>query len=273
MANKIGNGCKTFFWALGYPLVGLHALIRLTVLKRKNKKYQKNPEDFLPEERYKIVNTIVKAVRYLKHVKITNVEGKEKIARKAQLIICNHRSNLDPILLYGFLYEKLANNFVFVAKKELKDSKLGHVFDFVDTLYLDRDNLRDGIKLIEKQKEILKSGKIVVVFPEGTRNTESELLEFKPGAFEPAYAALTPILPLIITNTNQHLEDKKQYKGERKPIELRIMDEVKPTNFVSIDRVNLAKNLQRKMQEEYDKMMQQENKKSCKESKDKKKEK
>ncbi len=270
MANKFSKGMKTFFWALGYPWVGIHAFIRLVVLKRKNNKYQKHPEDFLPEERYKIVYTVCKAVRYLLRAKISEVEGKDKITKKAQLIVCNHRSNLDPILMYGYLYEKLSNNFVFVAKKELKDTKIGHVFEFIDTLYLDRDNVRAGVKLLEKEKELLKQGKVVVVYPEGTRTSEPEMLEFKSGAFEPAYAALCPILPMIITNTNQHLEDKKKFKDNKKPIKLFIMDELKPTNFVSIDRVNLAKNLHKSMQAKYDELMKEQEKEAKKDSKDKK---
>ncbi len=251
MANAFSKSIKTFFWGLGYPFVGLHAAIRFHVLKRKNKKYQKHHDDFLPEERYKIVNTLIKAVRYLKRIKLAEVKGKEKISNKAQLIICNHRSNYDAIILYSYLYEKLNNNFVFVAKKELKDSKLGRVFDFIDTLYLDRENLRESVKLLEEQKKLLKEGKVIVVFPEGTRNQSEELLEFKSGAFEPAYSALCPILPLLIAHTDQYCESKKEYRGHKEPIELMVMEEFKPTNFLSIDRVILAKNIQKKMQAEY----------------------
>ncbi len=249
------NGLKTFLWVLGYPFVGFHAGIRFLVLKRKSRKYKKHPEDFLPEERYKIVNTLISAVRYLKRIKISEVIGHEQIPNKAQLIICNHRSNYDAILLYGYLYEKINCNFVFIAKKELQKSKLGFVFDFIDTIYIDRENPRSAVKVIDEQKKLLKKGKVIVVFPEGTRNHSDELLEFKSGALEPAYGALAPILPILITSTDQYCEIKKEFKGKKSPIKLKVMDEWKPTNFLSIDRMILAKNIQKKMQAEYNELV------------------
>lgn len=250
--NKLLSKLKTILWAITLPFVAIFAHIKKASIRRKAKKFKSHPEDFLDIERYTDVYKFLKLVRYLMKVKIGDKLGKEKISNRPQLIIANHRSNVDPILLFLLCYEQLNNNFVFIAKKELKDSKYGYIYEYIGTLFLDRENLRDGIKLIDKQTSLLKQGKTVIVFPEGTRNKDEGILEFKSGAFEPAYKALCSIQPIIFFNTEQHLEMKKEIK-DKKPIKILIMKAIQPDKFIAIDRNIFARNIQREMQSEYNK--------------------
>lgn len=250
--NKLLSKLKTILWAMSLPFVLIFAHIKKSSIRRKSKKYKNNPEDFLDIERYSDVYKFLKLVRYLMRVKIDQKLGKEKISNRPQLIIANHRSNVDPILLYLLCYEQLNNNFVFIAKKELRESKYGYIYEYIGTLFLDRDNLRDGIRLIDKQTSLLKQGKTVIVFPEGTRNKDKGILEFKSGAFEPAYKALCSIQPIVFLNTEQHLEMKKEFK-DKKPIKILIMKSIQPDKFIAIDRNIFARNIQKDMLSEYNK--------------------
>lgn len=259
--QKIIPFFKTTGWAIGYPFVGLYLLILYLSVRLKSRKYKKYPDNFLAAERYAGVYKLSKLFKYIFRVKIDEFVDKEKISSKPQLIVCNHRSMIDSLLLFNFLYNQLSNNFIFVAKKELEGTKIGVILDYVDTLYLDRENIREGLKLIDKQKELIKNGNVVIVFPEGTRNNENELLEFKAGAFEVAYRAMCSIQPIVLTHTNEYKEDKKEYRKRKSKVQMSIMEELKPANFISIDRVVLAKNLQKKMQDKYNSMIKNTDKK------------
>lgn len=250
--NKLLSTLKTILWALSIPFVLLYAQMKRLSIKIKAKKYKNHPEDFLDVERYTDVYNLLKLVRYMLRVKNENKLGKEKIPNRPQLIVANHRSSIDPMLLFMVCFEQLNNNFIFIAKKELRDSKYGFIYEYIGTLFLDRENLRDGIKIIEKQAILLKQGKTIVVFPEGTRTHTDEMIEFKSGAFEPAYKAMCSIQPIVFLNTEQHLELKKEIKNKA-PIKMVIMKSIQPDKFIVIDRNIFARNVQKEMQSEYNK--------------------
>lgn len=252
--KKIWEVIKTILWSISIIFVWPYAGLVSLSIKSKSKKYKKYKVEYLAEERYAKVYSLTRLIKYLYRLKVKQDCGREKILMKPQLMVANHRSEIDPIILFNLLYKQIGQNYVFVAKKELSESKYAYVFDLIDTIYLDRENPRDAIKVIEKEKEEIKKGKIVIVFPEGTRNTNQELLEFKPGAFEPAYKAMCPIQPVIITHSNEYKEDKKEFKKHRKTIEVNIMEEYKPHSFISINRVIFAKNIHKNMQHKYNEM-------------------
>lgn len=243
----------TILWALGLPFVALYGWIKLTSIRSKSKKYQKYPGEFLDGERYADIYRLYKIVRYICRSKIKNQLGKDKLLIKPQLIICNHRSNLDPILMFGFCYEQLKGNFIFVGKKELEDGRFGSVFKYFDTLFLDRNNPRQALQIIEKQKDYLKNGKTVIIFPEGTRSCKDEFLEFKSGALEAAYKTMCPIQPILLFNTEKYLEKRKEYHSKKPVIEMLVMPIIQPNKFITIERQIFCRNLQKTMQAQYTK--------------------
>ena len=110
----------------------------------------------------------------------TKVVGKRNLkAQGGRILVCNHFSNLDAILLVFFL--RPFKRMKFLAKKELKKfAPLGWVLRILGAIYIDRDNL--DIKAIKETSAELKKGKIVTIFAEGTRNkTESEDLQALKG--------------------------------------------------------------------------------------------
>ncbi len=217
---------KTIGWALSLPFVYLHFAIKFLFAKNKARKYAKHPEDFLDDEKYDTVFKLAKLLLYTKHVPKDFYDDKNsKLLQKTQLFVANHRSLLDPVLLYVFIYKKCNVRPVFVAKKELKESKIGFVLDLIDTIYLDRENLREGVKTIETQIGCLKNNKSIVIFPEGQRNEEPDILEFKSGALEAAYKTMVPIQPIVLAHAENYMENKKTTKKkDRKPISFTVMD-------------------------------------------------
>jgi len=115
--------------------------------------------------------------------------------------VSNHQSYLDiPIL-----FTTLPHNLYFVAKQELrKVPLLGWYMAATGMIFIDRSNPRNGVRSLRRAAELIKTGKSVILFPEGTRNPAPALTTFKKGPFTLAHQAGTAILPVGI-NTDRPL--------------------------------------------------------------------
>ena len=99
----------------------------------------------------------------------------------------------------------------FVAKKEmLKIPLLRDWMHRVNCLFLDRVNIKEGLKTILEGIEKVKSGISIWIFPEGTRNENkdmTELLPFHEGSLKIAQKSGCPVIPVAITGTARIFED------------------------------------------------------------------
>ena len=79
---------------------------------------------------------------------------------------------------------------------------------YLHCLFLDRDNIKEGLKTILQAIEMVKSGISVCIFPEGTRNkTADTFLPFHEGSFKIAEKSGAPIIPMTIVNSAAVFED------------------------------------------------------------------
>ena len=124
---------------------------------------------------------------------------------QAVLYVGNHRSMFDIAINYWKLPPLLG----FVSKIEMKKFPfLSWWMVLVNCLFLDRENIKEGMKTIIKGAEQLKAGISMFIFPEGTRSKlESEMLEFKEGSLKMAEKAGVLIVPVAITNTSACFDD------------------------------------------------------------------
>ncbi len=134
------------------------------------------------------------------------VKGEENIPTdSAVLYVGNHRSLFDiPIT-----YVRVPRPTGYVAKLELKKVPLLQFWmNNLHCLFLDRKNIKEGLKTILTGIEKAKSGISICIFPEGTRNKENDrLLPFHEGSFKIAEKANVPIIPMTLVNTAAIFED------------------------------------------------------------------
>ena len=152
-----------------------------------------------------IVNWAFRVVAFLSGTKVITV-GEENVPKdKAVLYVGNHRSFYDIILTYP----KVPRPTGYVAKKEmLKVPLLSVWMKYLHCLFLDRDNIKEGLKTILQAIEMVKSGISVCIFPEGTRNkTADTFLPFHDGSFKIAEKSGCLIIPVAITNTENVFEN------------------------------------------------------------------
>ncbi|MFK8044327.1 MAG: lysophospholipid acyltransferase family protein [Crocinitomicaceae bacterium] len=124
------------------------------------------------------------------------VEGTEHIDETQNYIImANHTSYLDvPILLCAY-----PKNIYFVAKRELIWVPFfGWMMWLLGMVFIDRSNPKRSVRSMKIAALKLKSGKNVLVFPEGTFDDSGNMLPFKKGTFHIAVKAKMTILPVGI---------------------------------------------------------------------------
>ncbi len=133
-------------------------------------------------------------------------EGLENIPKdRAVLYVGNHRSYFDIIASYRLLPGITG----YVAKKEMEKVPLLRLWmRYIHCLFLDRSNVKEGLKTILAGAEEIKNGHSMWIFPEGTRNrgVEGTLLDFKEGSLKMADKAGCPVIPVAIAHSADVLE-------------------------------------------------------------------
>lgn len=151
----------------------------------------------------KIVVGAFHIILFVSGVKST-VIGRENVPKnEAVLYISNHRSFFDIPVAYASVPTLTG----FMAKKEIaKVPLLNYWMRFLQCLFLDRDDIKQGLKTILKGIEQVKAGYSVFISPEGTRSQGQEMLPFKEGSFKIAEKTGCAIIPVSITNTDEAFE-------------------------------------------------------------------
>ena len=117
-----------------------------------------------------------------------------------RIYVANHSSYMDiPCLFAG-----LPVNLYFIAKAEVKKIPFVGVFMMATKMiFLDKASRQKSIKNMNNAGELIKKGKSVLVFPEGTRSRNGKLQNFKKGVFMLAYNSGLSVVPVYLKGTNQ----------------------------------------------------------------------
>ena len=132
--------------------------------------------------------------------------GEENIPTDtAVLYVGNHRSFFDVVLTYV----RVPRPTGYIAKKEMLKWPLLNIWmKNLHCLFLDRQDIKAGLKTILQAIEKAKNGISICIFPEGTRNkTPDTFLPFHEGSFKIAEKANVPIIPMTIVNSAAVFED------------------------------------------------------------------
>jgi 1-acyl-sn-glycerol-3-phosphate acyltransferase len=133
-----------------------------------------------------------------------HVEGLEHVHHGETAIYCvNHQSAMDiPIL-----FVNLPVQFRFVAKRSLFNLPfMGWHLRRSGHIPVDRDRPQQAMKSMKKVAQEIRKGKSVMLFPEGHRSRNGQLLPFKAGSFYIAILSGVPIVPITINGTPRVLK-------------------------------------------------------------------
>lgn len=117
---------------------------------------------------------------------------------KPYIFMPNHMSNFDiPVLL-----AHLKVQFRWLAKAELFRIPLfGFAMKRAGYISIDRSNRKSAFESLARAAQIIRNGRSVLIFPEGTRSKDQSIKPFKKGGFVLAVESGVPIVPVIIHGT------------------------------------------------------------------------
>jgi len=132
-------------------------------------------------------------------VRVT-VQGAEHLPGGPVIFMSNHQSNFDILALLAWMPRQIH----MIAKKELFEIPVfGASMRRGGYIPLDRSDGRKALKSMDNAAGIIRGGKSVVMFPEGTRSPDRRLLPFKRGGFMLAVRAGVPVVPVTVNGSGR----------------------------------------------------------------------
>ncbi len=222
-----------------YLLIGIPIL----AIEKLRSKHDKKASDL---RCLHMVQWAFKVILAISGTKVT-VIGEERVPDEPVLYIANHRSYFDILITYSRCKDLTG----YVAKKEMLNYPL--LRDWMKALYclfLDRENIREGLKTILTAIDQVKNGISVCIFPEGTRNKgeEGTLLPFHEGSFKIAEKSGCAIVPMSMNNTSAIFEDHFPFI-RRTHVILEYGEPIYPKNMDREERKHLGQYCQNIIQE------------------------
>ncbi len=135
------------------------------------------------------------------------VYGCENIPKSGRVILCsNHLSYIDPVIIVTYF----SRHIYFMAKKEVfKNRIFAEIVSFLDAFSVNRYSL--DRKAIKNSIEILNSGEILCIFPEGTRSTDGIIKDGHKGVgLISILSSNSPILPMALSGTNKIIQKSRK---------------------------------------------------------------
>jgi 1-acyl-sn-glycerol-3-phosphate acyltransferase len=121
-----------------------------------------------------------------------HVQG-QPIQKGPLMVVINHVSWLDILVMLT------AQPVCFVSKSEVKHWPLiGWLATNAGTLYIERANRRDALRVVHQVADGLRAGQLIAVFPEGTTSDGKQLLPFHANLLQAAISAGSPIQPVAL---------------------------------------------------------------------------
>ena len=203
-------------------------------------------------EKYGYISEMVKRINRRGRVTVT-ATGTEYIPSEDGFILFpNHQGLFDMLALFSTCPRPLS----LVIKKEASNWILvKQVLGATKSLAMDRDDIKDQVRIITEVTKLVKSGRNFVIFAEGHRSRNgNEILDFKSGTFKSAVKAGCPIVPVALINSFRPF-DMNSLKREE--VQVHYMKPILPDQYMEMKTSEIAHLVHDRIQEEINKNLTQ----------------
>ena len=161
-----------------------------------------------------------------------------KFSDEANILLINHQSMLDIIVLE----EIHPKNICWIAKAQIgKIPIIGKILSLPKMIAVERENKHSLIKLLSEAKDRVENGRVLAIFPEGTRSQTKELLPFKGGAKLLVEKLNLKVQPIVIVGSDAM--KVKEFSFKKADIKLFCLDLVDTSkeNWLEATRESMQK--------------------------------
>lgn len=152
------------------------------------------------------------------------VRGSLALAGDASVVVANHQSYLDGIILCAVLPPR----FTFLIKREMvRVPVAGFLLARIGSEFVDRGDTDQRKNSARRLVQAARRGQALAVFPEGTFDGRPGLKPFLPGAFRTARIARLPVVPVVIRGARRKLPDSA-WLPRPGPLTVDICDPIRP---------------------------------------------
>ena len=165
------------------------------------------------------------------------IKGRENVDRKkAYIMACNHQSMLDILILFRTFF-----HFKWVSKAAIfKVPIIGWNLWLCKHITIDRASTISQRKMLKECSEHIRKGSSIMIFPEGTRSRNGQLLPFKEGAFLLALKEKIDIVPMVIDDSYKALPEKGFMPRRKQAVKLNILPPVSYESFKDMNVKQLS---------------------------------
>lgn len=158
-------------------------------------------------------------------------EGLENLDKNRNYVaVANHQSTADIFMLSGLHFP-----FKWVSKESIfKIPFFGWNMHSTQYIRLKRGDLQSIKGMMKECRHWLARKESIMMFPEGTRSEDGNLLPFRDGSFKLAYESGTPILPIVIVGTREIFPKHSLKIAPRGYVSIRILPAVDPLLFSGV---------------------------------------
>ncbi|MDF1757203.1 MAG: lysophospholipid acyltransferase family protein [Legionellaceae bacterium] len=197
------------------------------------------------EELQRWVHRLIKLVKI--KTKVINPHNIEPKPNEATIIMCNHSSLFDiPLSLTAFPDHSIR----MLSKKEIaKIPIMGGGMIAAEFPLIDRENRRQAIKDLAAVAELMKTGIVMWIAPEGTRSPDGKLGKFKKGGFITAISTKAKIIPIGIRGAASILPARTHRFNINQKAELHIGKPIDAANYKLAQKDELLEEVQASIKE------------------------
>lgn len=160
------------------------------------------------------------------------------------MLFPNHQGLYDVLALL----DGCPRFFSVVMKKELERIPfLNKIFQIMGAYSMDREDVRQAMKVIQKVSQEVVDGKSFLIFPEGTRSKhQNKIGEFKGGSFKCATKSKCPIVPVAIVDSYQVFDT-----GSVRPVTVQVhyLEPLYYEEYRNMKTTEIAKEVERRIRE------------------------
>ena len=161
-------------------------------------------------------------------------KGNRKLPNSPCIIVANHRCAIDGFLITSNFSRKENKDIFFFAKEKHWRSKFAQFFARKNNIIL-MDINKNVRRSLQEMCAVLKKGKNIVIFPEGTRSKDKTMKKFKETFAILSKELNIPIVPVAIAGSESACYSGSIIPKFCKKIDIEVLDPVMPTPDQSVE--------------------------------------